>query len=297
MVDNKESHWLDEHLDVRLFIEHTYRSSGSQNGWVFDSGVTSISISNKSIFKYMNLCQGSLTIASELCMPIRGRGIVRFDLARGQQVRLGGVIYVLGLAENLLSLKMLHLARFESRGSSRGYELTKNGEIVAHGKRVGWSTYLDTVKHRDTLLVGPDVAKRMQYAQMALSADEATAKKQALIHYQLGHPGRQRFNDCLKLMDLDSNLQLGKGDKMLDDSCEVCSMAKKIKSQSHISVRRATEPLQHVYMDFWGPSRETMSNTHYFLSLIDDHMRYSWLFVKPDRRVESLVETLDIWLP
>ena len=78
-------------------------------------------------------------------------------------MRLSGVIYVLGLAENLLSLETLHLARFELRGSSQGYELIKNEKIVAHGKRVGWSTYLDAVKHRDTLLVGPDVAKRMQY--------------------------------------------------------------------------------------------------------------------------------------
>ena len=83
---------------------------------------------------------------------------------------------------------------------------------------------------------------------------------------------------------------------MLDDSCEVCSMVKKAKNQSHIPVRRATKPLQHVYMDFWGPSRETMGNTCYFLSLIDNHMRYSWLFVKLDRRVESLVQILDIWL-
>lgn len=29
-------------------------------------------------------------------------------------------------------------------------------------------------------------------------------------------------------MDLDGDLQLGKSDKMLDDSCEVCSMAKKV---------------------------------------------------------------------
>lgn len=31
-------------------------------------------------------------------------------------------------------------------------------------------------------------------------------------------------------MDLDSNLQLEKGDKMFDNSCEVCNIAKKIKS-------------------------------------------------------------------
>ena len=71
-------------------------------------------------------------------MPIRGRGIVRFDLVRkGQQVRLGGVIYVLGLAENLLSLEALHLAGFESRGSSQGYKLYKDRKTVAFGKRIG----------------------------------------------------------------------------------------------------------------------------------------------------------------
>ena len=61
---------------------------------------------------------------------------------------------------------------------------------------------MDAVKHRDALLVGPDDAKRMQYAQLALSADEAIAKKQELVHQQLGHPGRQRFNSCLEIMDL-----------------------------------------------------------------------------------------------
>ena len=56
MIDNKESHWLDEHSDARPFIKHTYRSSGSQDGWVFDSGATSISTGDKSIFEYMDLC-------------------------------------------------------------------------------------------------------------------------------------------------------------------------------------------------------------------------------------------------
>ena len=82
-------------------------------------------------------------------------------------------------------------------------------------------------------------------------------------------------------MDL-SKLQLGKSDEMLNDNCEICVMAKKNKTQSHIPVKRASHLLQQVYMDFWGPSRETMGETHYFLSLIDDCMRFSWLFVKPD---------------
>ena len=35
-----------------------------------------MSIRDKFIFEYMDPCQGSLTIMSGLCMPIRGRGIV-----------------------------------------------------------------------------------------------------------------------------------------------------------------------------------------------------------------------------
>ena len=102
---------------------------------------------------------------------------------------------------------------------------------------------MDAVKHKDALLGGLENAKRMQYAWLALSADEATAKKQELVHRRLGHPGRQRFNKCLELMDL-SELQLGKSDEMLNDNCEICVMAKKNKMQSHIPVKRVSHLLQ-----------------------------------------------------
>ena len=41
-----------------------------------------MSTGDKSIFKYMNLYQESLTIMSGLCIPIKERGIVRFNLVR-----------------------------------------------------------------------------------------------------------------------------------------------------------------------------------------------------------------------
>ena len=136
MVDNEESHRLDEYLDARPFIKHIYRSLGSQNSWVFNSRVISMSTSNKSIFECMDLCQESLTIISGLYISIKGRGIVRFNLVRDQQVSLGGVIYMLGLAENLLSLKALHLARYKLRGSLYRYKLIKNGKTVIYRKRI-----------------------------------------------------------------------------------------------------------------------------------------------------------------
>ena len=87
-----------------------------------------------------------------------------------------------GLAENLLSLEALHLAGFESRGSVRGYKLMKGGKVVAKGRRIGRTTYLDAVRHINALHVGPSVAKMKQHACLVLSADEETAMKQKLIH-------------------------------------------------------------------------------------------------------------------
>lgn len=78
MVEHEGSHWLEERTEMSSVIinENAYRSSGSQNGWVFDSRATSMSTRDRSIFEYMDPCQGNLTVVSGVRMPIKGRGIV-----------------------------------------------------------------------------------------------------------------------------------------------------------------------------------------------------------------------------
>lgn len=199
-----------------------------------------MSTGDRDMFEYLDsTCKGNLTIASGTRMPIEGRRIVTFSLPNGLKARLGGVIYVPGLAENLLSLEVLHLAGFESRGSIKGYELRKDGKVVAEGKRIGRSTYLEAVKHVDALLVEPKRTK--QHARLALSADDEIAMKQRLIHRRLGHPGRNRFNGCVDWMDMDE-LRINKRDKLSDDNCEVCIKAKQVKRKSRFQYRKQEDP-------------------------------------------------------
>ena len=91
-------------------------------------------------------------------------------------------------------------------------------------------------------------------------------------------------------------LQVEKQDQLLDDKCEVCVKAKQVKRQSHIPVPRARRPLQRVYMDFWGPSRDSAGAEKYYLSLIDDCTRFSWLFIKIDWKTENVMHMLESWL-
>lgn len=88
----------------------------------------------------MRPCFGTLTIASGTGMPIEGRGVVEFRLPNGKRARLGGVIYVPGLAEKLLSLEALQIARLESRGSEYGHKILRRGAVIAEGKRIGRTT-------------------------------------------------------------------------------------------------------------------------------------------------------------
>jgi len=110
-------------------------NSSNPSVWCFDSGATSMSTGNKGIFEKLDRkgC-GTLTVADGIEIPIEGRGTVKFRLPNGSTVRLSNAIYVLGLAENLLSLEALHIAGFESRGSNRGYTILKDGKIVAKGQ-------------------------------------------------------------------------------------------------------------------------------------------------------------------
>ena len=63
---------------------------------------------------------------------------------------------------------------------------------------------------------------------MILSIDKITAKKQELIYYYLGYPEEKHFNNYTKWIGM-SDLQLEKGNKLLEDKCEVCIKVKKAK--------------------------------------------------------------------
>ncbi|ODM22594.1 hypothetical protein SI65_00183 [Aspergillus cristatus] len=150
---------------ANYIIEGAHRVNMNPSKWCFDSGATSMCTGNQSIFEFLDeTSRGHLIIASGTKMPIMGRGIVRFDLPNGSTARLGRVVYVPGLAENLLSLEALHMAGFESIGSKGGYVLRKNGKVVACGKQEGRTTYLHSVKHVNALFTGPKAAKMLQYA-------------------------------------------------------------------------------------------------------------------------------------
>lgn len=226
--------------------------------------------------------QGSLCVANGKTIAVHGKGTVKFHLPNGQKVRLGEVLYVEGAKENLLSLDLLLKNGIEHRCTIKeNYSFTRNGQVIAKGIRIGRASYLDWVQDEKWLFTTDS-------ARLTSEVNE-----QHIYYRRLGHPGRVRFNDTMDQMGgKDLKLEKANGEC---GKCEICVKAKKIQIQNHGAVPRSTEPLRKVHMDFWGP-RDGFDDGRYYLSLIDDYSRYSWLFVTADRKTETVRSNISKWL-
>ena len=82
----------------------------------------------------------------------------------------------------------------------------------------------------------------------------------------------------------------------LPKNCRICIKAKKAKLQRHTAATRASQPLERVYMDYWGPYRRgSITGDEYILTITDDCTRYGWVFPIKDRTSKMLKAVFSKW--
>lgn len=66
--------------------------------------------------------------------------------------------------------------------------------------------------------------------------------------------------------------------------CSVCSLAKQSRLLFPLSNIVSTTCFHTIHGDVWGPYRvPTYDGKRYFLTLVDDHSRYTWIFLLPSK--------------
>jgi hypothetical protein len=94
----------------------------------------------------------------------------------------------------------------------------------------------------------------------------------AVWHNRLGHPSKLPSQFLSKLIPsfvYDSQ-----------HSCEVCPLAKQTRLSFPISSIQSTKFFELIHCDIWGPQKiETHSGAHYFLTIVDDYTRFTWIFL------------------
>lgn len=102
-----------------------------------------------------------------------------------------------------------------------------------------------------------------------------------LYHLRLGHPSFR----VLKLMFP----HLFQGLDISEFHCDVCELAKHTRVSFPISNKRSSHPFHLIHSDIWGPTIPNISGACWFVSLIDDCTRVTWLVLLKQKSDVSIV--------
>ena len=78
--------------------------------------------------------------------------------------------------------------------------------------------------------------------------------------------------------------------------CETCELAKHTRVSFPISNKRSSYPFHLIHSDIWGPSTiPNVSGARWFVSLIDDCTRVTWIFLLKQKSDVSIVIPSTQW--
>lgn len=108
-----------------------------------------------------------------------------------------------------------------------------------------------------------------------ISAYCSSITKTMLWHSRLGHPSFSRLQLLNHVLGLSSH------DSMCSSiHCKVCHQAKQRKLVFPSNNNMADNVFDLVHMDVWGSfATSTTAGYRYFLTLVDDHSRATWVYL------------------
>ena len=107
--------------------------------------------------------------------------------------------------------------------------------------------------------------------------------KTSLWHCRLGHPSPQRL---VLSQSLVPNVITCNINKTFD--CSICPLAKQKRLPFPSPISSSSSCFDLVQVDIWGPySTPSLNGSKYFLTLVDDHNRCTWVYLMKQKSETS----------
>jgi hypothetical protein len=69
-----------------------------------------------------------------------------------------------------------------------------------------------------------------------------------------------------------------------------------MKKLSKGKILRATMPLERVFMDFWEPHSKGIGGVSYYLSIVNNATRFSWIYMMDNQWIITMQEIITQWM-
>lgn len=250
----------EKQTEANLFLTCLDTNQIRDDVWLLDSGCSNHMTGVKDIFKCIDdSTKIQVQLGDGKRVQAEGKGVITVKLKSGDERQIHDVLYIPGLAHNLLSI----------------------GQLVQKGYSITFLNNFCEVRDLDCgLVMKVEMTANNMFPFTFSSVDCAlhvsTNSDSWLWHMRYGH---LHFSG-LKLLN-QKNMVIGLPCvKSVDDVCEGCIYGKQHRTSFPVkSTWRAREPLQLVHADICGPMRTLLMGTSkYFLLFIDDYSRKSWVY-------------------
>ena len=255
----------------------------SPDTWAIDSACSAHLCRERNAFKTLNTSASiDIVIADGSSMKTQGRGTARVRLPHSSgYTYIQDAYYVPGLDQSLLSVRQLDRCGMDIVFSDKKARIIdrNTNQLIGVGRLQG----------HDYILVEYGSAKpRKERAFPAREKPLNDAKEHSmtqgeyntLIHRRLGHFG---VDELSSLHEKTTGLVKAVANT-IDQPCQPCIQSKMIRIQNRASSKRASRPLQRVFIDFWGPYYvKSLDGKRYFFTILDQATGRSWVYTCLER--------------
>ncbi|KAF7813169.1 uncharacterized protein G2W53_034145 [Senna tora] len=158
----------------------------------------------------------------------------------------------------------------------------KSKKILAKGAAYGKLYYLTASSFSGNNRTRSEHCNKTDksHCNAANVTDKEPLTSAKLWHSRLGHASIRAIKhiDTISLSD------------SLNDDCEICHVSKQHRLPFSNSDNRSGKILELLHIDLWGPYRyPTLNSAHYFLTIVDDNSRATWVFLLQQKTQEESV--------
>lgn len=267
--------------DSVLLYASAFASSitNSSESWMIDSGATQHMCNNESWFVKIEKLSNPMNVKVGDGRPIKaiseGNVSLNLNLPDGKTkiCVLEKVLYVPGLACNLLSVSQTSKHGNKAEFSELDCKILKNNELIAVGNQVG------------------DLYELNCFRKIAANYVEVSSEEK-LWHRRFCHLG---INNLRKIIN--KELVTGIDCKVTNELffCDNCCDGKNHKLPfDKLIGENLSKPLELIHSDVCGPIKpESLGQGNYFVTFIDDSTRYTWIYIIKNK--SDVFETFKSW--
>lgn len=242
----------------------TIRGNICEDKWFIDSGASMHMTSRKDwMYNVTEPSVKNITVANREPLAVKGVGCVDIHVSQDKVIKVNNVLYVPGLAANLLSVSTIVKNGHKVNFNNKGCEIQNGQDEVICTATLSNKLYI--------------MDSRKEVAHLTTSAQDCNSTY--LWHMRMGH---LNISDVKKLPGCSDGVALTQDQSNV--TCTHCMEGRQARLPFKNVGSRATRPLELIHSDLCGPMENaSFGGMRYFITYIDDFTRMVHVYFLKDK--------------